>query len=149
MKNIYWAFRGSDDGSLLFVHHSTGLPRNYGDNYNVGRQLHAEVLDSERKQPAKQPARKKPPQNKPPPMAKKPPRLTKKPPPMAAKNLPQTTTCAIQGCTLGGTPMLADHKCYNKCGQVFHNLCAQMNDLCDEDNELDVCCSLECNRSKK
>mgnify|MGYP000040307265 CR=1 FL=1 len=113
------------DGSLLFVR----LRRNHGDNSNmVGRERYVlAVLDSERKMPA----RKKP------------------PPAIMAKNLPQTTTCAIQGCTFGGSPMQADHKCHNKCGRVFHNLCAQMKDLCDDDNELDMCCSMECKRSKK
>ena len=100
------------DGSPSFVSRPTGLRRNCGDNSNIGRHQHAEVLDSE------QPTAKKP---------------------------PPTTTCAIKGCTCG-TVMKADHKCYNKCGRVFHNLCAQMNDLCDNDNELDTCCSVECKR---
>ena len=114
------------DGSLLFVRHSTGgLPCNYGDNSNVGRQLYAKVLDSERKQPA---------QKNPPPMAKRP---------------PPTKACAIEGSNLGGTALQADHKCYNKCGRVFHNFCAQLNDLCDDYNELDMYCSMECKRSKK
>jgi hypothetical protein len=97
------------NGSLSFVRRPTGLRRNHGDNSNiVGRERYAAVLDSERKMPA----RKKP------------------PPAIMAKNLPQTTTCAIQGCIFGGSPtMQADHKCHNKCGRVFHNLCAQMKDL--------------------
>jgi hypothetical protein len=83
--------------------------------------------------PARKMAQKQPPP--PPPMAKK-------PPPMA--------TCAIEGCTVG-TVLHADHKCHDKCGQVFHNTCARGNGLCDNDNdnELDVCCSVECKRSKK
>ncbi len=103
------------DGSVLFVHHSTGLPRNYGDNSNIGRKQYAATLDSALKMPA--------------------PRTAKKPPP--------ATNCAIKGCTFG-TALNADHKCYNKCGRVFHNLCAQMNDLCDNDNKLDMYCSMEC-----
>jgi hypothetical protein len=115
----------ANDGSRLFVcTTTTGLQRNYGDNSNIGRQRYAaEILD-----PAS--ARKKPP----PPTAKKPP--------------PITTTCAIKGCTFENE-LQASHKCYNKCGRVFHNLCAQMNDLCDNDNELDMYCSMECKRSKK
>ena len=105
------------DGSLLFVHHSTGLRRNYGDNSNIGRKRYAATLDSA--------------------LA---PRTAKKPPP--------TTNCAIEGCTFG-TALKADHKCYNKCGRVFHNLCAQGKDLCDDDNELDMYCSMECKRSKR
>jgi hypothetical protein len=134
------------DGSLLFVRHTTGLPCNYGDNSNIGRARYAAVLDSERKMPARK---------KPPPIAKTKPaqkRVAKKPaqkrPPPMAKRLPPSTTCAIKGCNFG-TRLQADHKCYNKCGRVFHNLCAQMNDLCDNDNELDMYCSMECKRSKK
>ena len=123
------------DGSLLFVRHQTGLPRDFGDNSNEGRRLRAAILDSEKKKPARK---------DPPPAIGK----SRLPPPMA-KKLPQATTCAIEGCAFGGTPMQADHKCHNKCGRVFHNLCAQDNDLCDEDNELDVCRSMECKRSEK
>jgi hypothetical protein len=124
------------DGSLLFVRHTTGLPRNYGDNSNIGRARYAAVLDSERKMPARK---------KPPPSAKTP--AQKRLPPMA-KTPPLTTMCAIKGCNFG-TRLQADHKCYNKCGRVFHNLCAQANNLCDNDNELDMYCSMECKRSKK
>jgi len=127
------------DGSVLFVRHSTGLRRNYGDNSNVGRQLYRKVLDqSAQKQPAqKQPARKQPAQKKPARKKPAPPTAKKKPPP-AAKQPPPTTTCAVEGCTLGDTTIVADHKCYNKCGRVFHNLCAQMKHLCDDENELDM-----------
>jgi hypothetical protein len=114
-----------DSSSLLFVRHSTDLPHNHGDNSNVGRQPHAEVLDSEQKQAAG------------------------KKPSLTANKPPTSTCCAIQGCTFGVTAMQADHKCHNKChnkrGHVFHNMCAQMNNLCDNHNELDVmCCSMEC-----
>jgi hypothetical protein len=124
------------DGSrLFFVPASAGLPRDHGHNSNIERQQYADVLDlaSTRK--------KKPPKKKPPPMPKKPPPIANKPPPI-------TTTCAIKGCTFG-TVLHANHKCYNKCGRVFHNLCAQMNDLCDNDNELDMYCSMEYKRSKE
>jgi murein DD-endopeptidase MepM/ murein hydrolase activator NlpD len=118
------------DGSLLFVRHSTGLRLNYGDNSNIGRKQYADVLDSA--SAGKKPAARK----KTPPMAKKPPPIT------------TLTSCAIKGCTFG-TVIQASHKCYNKCGRLFHNLCAQVNDLCDDDNELDMYCSIECKRSKK
>jgi hypothetical protein len=128
--------RVATDGSqLFFVPASTGLPRNHGHNSNIERQQYTDVLDSAS-------ARKKPPQKKPPPMATK-------PPPRAKKQPSITTTCAIKGCTLG-TVLHANHKCYNKFGRVFHNLCAQMmNDLCDNDNELDMYCSMECKRGKE
>jgi hypothetical protein len=104
------------DDSLLFVSRPAGLRRNYVDNSNIGRKQYTEVLDSE------QPTAKKP---------------AKKPPP--------TTTCAIQGCTFG-TVIQADHKCYNKCGRVLHNMCAQNNDMCDDDNELHMYRSMECKK---
>jgi hypothetical protein len=114
------------DGSQSLVRRSTGLPRNCGDNSNVGRERHAATLDSQRKMPARKMAQKQPPP----------------PPPMA--------TCAIEGCTVG-TVLHADHKCRDKRGRVFHNMCARGNGLCDNDNdnELDVRCSVECKRSKK
>ena len=61
---------------------------------------------------------------------------------------PPKTTCAIQGCIMGAD-MLPGHKCHDKCGRLLHNLCAQERDLCDDNNELDVCCSEECKRSEK
>jgi hypothetical protein len=132
------------DGSRLFVQRPpAGLPLNHGDNSYIGRQRYAKVLDSAEKQPA----RKKPPRTTTA-RKKKPPRTTtaqKKPPPTTIESPP---TCAIQGCAFG-TGLIADHKCHNKCGRVFHNLCAQANDLCDDYNELDMYCSMECKRSNK
>jgi hypothetical protein len=119
------------DGSRLFVRRPTGsLPRNYGDNSNIGRERYAATLDSAQR---RVPARKDPP----------PPPTAKRPPPPTAKRPPPTTTCAIEGCTVGAVQH-ADHKCYNQCGRVFHNMCAQMNDLCDNDNELNMYCSMDC-----
>jgi hypothetical protein len=159
------------DGSLLFVHHSTGFRPNYGDSSNIGRQQYAaQVLDSALgAEPAATPARRKKPPQQTTARRKKPPQQTtarqKKPPQTARQKKPtprtaepttnelptsttKPTTCAIKGCTFG-TALKADHKCYNKCGRVVHNLCAQANNLCDEDNELDMYCSIECKRSKK
>jgi hypothetical protein len=125
------------DGSLMFVRQPPidQLPPNYGDNSNISRKRYAQVLDSgSRKQPAR----------------KKPPRTTtagrKKPPPTTTIESPPT--CAIQGCTVG-TNLKADHKCHNKCGRFFHNLCAQANDLCEEGNELNMYCCMECKTCNK
>jgi hypothetical protein len=61
---------------------------------------------------------------------------------------PPMTTCAIKGCTFG-TVVHSDHKCCNQCGRVFYNMFAQMNNLCDDDHELNMCCSMECKRRCK
>jgi hypothetical protein len=124
----------TDGNQLFFVPASAGLPRNHGHNSNIERQQYGDDLDSAS-------AQKKLRQKKPPLMAKKPPSKAKKPPPI-------TTTCAIKGCT-HGTVLDADHTCYNRCGQFLHSLCAQTNNLCDKDNELNKYCSMECKISKE
>jgi hypothetical protein len=49
----------------------------------------------------------------------------------------------------GAAALHAAHKRHNKWGRVSHNMRAQGNGLCDNDNELDMHCSVECKRSKR
>jgi len=53
--------------------------------------------------------------------------------------------CPIPGCKWPQN--VPDHRCYRRtCGNLVHNLCAQTNDLCDDDNELNMYCSVNCKR---
>jgi hypothetical protein len=49
--------------------------------------------------------------------------------------------CCIAGCTWQQLEL--NHHCY-RCRKEVHNMCAQANNLCGTDNELNMYCSLEC-----
>ena len=57
-----------------------------------------------------------------------------------------TNACQIAGCA--GGPNRPGHHCYN-CRALVHNLCAQGNGLCSDDNELNMYCSQQCKQQKE
>ena len=59
------------------------------------------------------------------------------------------TPCPIPGCQFGH--QRPTHKCYNSthCTNRVHNLCAQRNGLCSDNNELDMFCSQRCKQQKE
>ena len=123
------------DGTLLHVHQPIGLPRNCGDSSAIERRLH-----TERALEAVLPAA-----------------ATRRAVAATARTTNRATTateapttagvCAVAGCTWD--VLVGDHPCYNKCGRYVHNLCAQTNNLCSEDNPLNMYCSLECKQNKE
>lgn len=64
-------------------------------------------------------------------------------PPEGTSRGPSVGTCPIPGCTW--TTLMANHPCYRAgCTKYVHNLCAQSSNLCDDDNELNMYCSVQC-----
>ena len=58
------------------------------------------------------------------------------------------TPCCIPGCAWSRN--VPDHPCYrNSCTSLIHNLCAQANNLTDDDNELNMFCSPACKSRHK
>ena len=52
--------------------------------------------------------------------------------------------CCIIGCTCSELEL--NHRCY-RCRAVVHNLCAQDNHLCDDENEVILYCSTKCKQT--
>ena len=58
------------------------------------------------------------------------------------------TPCYIPGCAWARN--VPDHPCYRRlCTRLIHNLCAQANNLTDDDNELNMFCSPACKSRHK
>jgi len=56
---------------------------------------------------------------------------------------PSVGKCPIPGCTWA--LLMANHPCYRAgCTKYVHNLCAQGSNLCDDNNELNMYCSVQC-----